>query len=767
MPPQSSTQQPSNLAAAELDEVQRQMDVIFEAVGSSDLAVTREALKKSHILIADLLRKLKATTAELASAETQLVNFAAEKRNKRRGKGPKIAGDPLTLSPLEKQAQLVLDVTRVFGKLYTLFFNPYLSDDLFGVSADSVGWSRNDVSVRYDQAFPDNQRIGRSLDLLFCLPIEARKMAQDKYKPFVKQMLKIAESERTQMAHRAREAALDIYEPIRNVIDQGFADLKSQGVRLTFKRPGQKSSETEITSFAMDLFLPDCNLCRKAIPGLGALIGIVEYAPGKFSSTPLCPLLYKSHCVVAGEEFLSPVLFRLARAVLYGPRSAMKTEGLVFNAKNPLADLTTKVTPGLIAGFAIVARVVLSPDPSFSKDGKGSSTGVNYAGDMELYTQFLMSIWNEAGGRKVIKTWTENLFPTATATTSTTSTEQSGSSADQPHPPLPSETIASLIARNRLANQVQPEAELEEDGFYQLPTTEDPDASFYAMRDQEFNYREEEEDDEDEGSSEDEDAIQMVFDEENGLIVEETTRPLIVEDDSPQIQAHLTRDHTLEGQASPRLTASPSLPTVAPQTRQAPPPLPPRSTRPPEPSPAPALTVNTQSLTSAAPPSLLSSSATQDNAAVPGKRPRPRPRPRPLVHQHTPAISTPPSILSSVGNPDGDSPNPVTGIAAAVQSLTITANVQNVDSLPIQEPNDNQTTSKRRTTRSTAAASVIAAPSASNPANPTQLSVIAELDNESLAGSEEPEESESRSKGKAKGTVAGAGKSGKRKARKT
>lgn len=124
-------------------------------------------------------------------------------------------------------------------------------------------------------------------------------------------MLKSAENERTQMAHRGREAALDIYEPIKNIINDSFAELEDQGVCLVFKRAGQKTSETEVKSFGTDFFLPDCNLCRKDLPGLGALVGITEYAAGKFSSTPLCPLLYKYHHVIAGEEFLSPVLTRV------------------------------------------------------------------------------------------------------------------------------------------------------------------------------------------------------------------------------------------------------------------------------------------------------------------------------------------------------------------------------------------------------------------------------------------------------------------------
>ncbi|KAJ2932119.1 hypothetical protein H1R20_g4993, partial [Candolleomyces eurysporus] len=813
--PPSSTAQPSepvppesrNLTAAEIEEAQAQMDDISGALHSSDLAVTRGALKKSHILIASLLRKLKATTAELALAEAKLVNIAAEQRKTRRGKGTTgTEGATVIPSQIVQQGNRVADTARIFGKLFTIFFNPYMSEELFGVVASSIGWSRNDTSVRYDPAFPDNIRIGRALDLLFCLPAEARKMAEDNFDPFIKQMLKVAESERTQIAHRARDAALDIYEPIKNLIDDGFAELDDQDIRLTFKRPGQKSSETEVTGFGTDFFLPDCNIVRKDLPGLGELIGIVEYAPGKFSSSPLCPLLYKTHHVVAGEEFLSPVLFRLARAVLYGPKSAMKTEGLVLNANNALKKLTLKVTPGLIAGFSNAARIIASPDPSFSKDGKGSFTGIDYAQDLETYTQFLMAIWNEPGGQKIAKAWTENLFPTAARASSAPA--QSSDSAAVPRPP-PSESLADLIARNRRANQaVQSEAELDESGCYQLPTTEDWGASLYGNQDSDSE-KEGEDSEDDDGNRE------ILFDEENGIVVERTTATnisndreptysLVIEEDSPHLQAHLqfaqasstppftsgrifntpppaifsTRDQAVEAQTRSQPVAPPTLMTAS-QTHRGPPPIPPRSTRP---SPVPALAASVQNLTFPnpppvnPPPDLPSSSTYKDTVVLPNdhtqkstadSQQRQRPRPRPLNH-HLTAATTPHPVPTT--NTSGGSSDSINHVAAAVESLNITADSQDSSDARIQSEqhgiDKNQSSTSRRTTRSTAGASTITAPLVSTPVppgevNPTiQLSVIAEV-NEEIAPTDDAVNGTSRSKGKAKG--AAVGKRGKRK----
>ncbi|RXW22753.1 hypothetical protein EST38_g3098 [Candolleomyces aberdarensis] len=809
MPPRSAGQTPSstaqpsepapsefrNLTSAEVEEAQAQMDDISGALHSSDLAVTRGALKKSHLLIASLLRKLKATTAELALAEAKLVNIAANQRKTRRGKGTTgTEGATVIPSQIVQQGNRVADIARIFGKLFTIFFNPYMSEDLFGVVASSIGWSRNDISVRYNPAFPDNIRIGQALDLLFCLPGEARKMAEDNFDPFVKQMLKVAESERTQIAHRARDAALDIYEPIKNLINDGFAELDDQGIRLTFKRPGQKSSETEVTGFGTDFFLPDCNIVRKDLPGLGELIGIVEYAPGKFSSSPLCPLLYKTHHVVAGEEFLSPVLFRLARAVLYGPKSAMKTEGLILNANNALKKLTLKVTPGLIAGFSNAARIVASPDPSFSKDGKGSFTGIDYAQDLETYTQFLMAIWNEPGGQKIAKMWTENLFPTAARAPSAPG--QSSDSAPAPPPP-PSDSIADLIARNRRANQaVQSEAELDESGCYQLPTTEDWDASYRNQDDD--SDKEEEEDDEGNG--------EMFYDEENGIVVEQTTAmnisdnrepaySFVIEEDSPHLQAHFqfaqasstppftpgifdlpppaifsARDQAVEGQARSRPVAPPTLMTAS-QTHRGPPPIPPRSTRP---SPVPASAASIQFSTLPSPPPVhpppdLPSSSAHEDLVVPNdstqksaadNQERQRPRPRPLNRRLT-AETTPHPVPTT--NTPGGSSDSVNHVTTAVESLNITADAQASSNPEIQsaQHGKNLSSTDRRTTRSTAGAITITAPLVSTPVPPgevnptTQLSVIAEVDEEIA-----PIDSAGTSRNKGKAAV---GKRGKRK----
>ena len=125
-----------------------------------------------------------------------------------------------------------------------------------------------------------------------------------------------AEAKRSEAVRRGRDNGPAIFEPLREHITAEIDHVRSQGEDLSFKRGKATSKSVSVLqTFSKDLFAPPASSCRKKLPGILELIGIVEIQPGVYKSDPFCKLIYRSYEKAPGKEFLSDVLFRVSQMV--------------------------------------------------------------------------------------------------------------------------------------------------------------------------------------------------------------------------------------------------------------------------------------------------------------------------------------------------------------------------------------------------------------------------------------------------------------------
>lgn len=96
-------------------------------------------------------------------------------------------------------------------------------------------------------------------------------------------------------------------------------------------------------------------------------------------------------------------------------------------------------------------RIVLSPDDSFTRDGKGPTTGIMWIDDFNHYLYILMSIWDEDSGQVIASEWNKNVFPKAARQNGPSSSSTAVANTAPPLAPHGREAANQIIARHREA----------------------------------------------------------------------------------------------------------------------------------------------------------------------------------------------------------------------------------------------------------------------------------------------------------------------------
>ncbi|KAF6755023.1 hypothetical protein DFP72DRAFT_847980 [Ephemerocybe angulata] len=509
----------------------------------------RSALRVAFLVIQGLRGQVQDLRDDLAEAMVELEDIKATKRVRRRKKK---AGEGSEEEPDDD------DLIARLAKFYVIFFSPFTGDHLFSIAdEDAVGWTSDDIQTRFDRRFPKNPKIGEALDLLACAePQMKERIRAPADLSFKKEFKAAAERERTQAARRARACGPDIF---RDLQDRIANEIARHVPPLTLRKT-RDGAPRKLSGYGKDLFTPDAGVCRACLSSITEVIGIQEMLPGQYKSNPFCPLIYKSYEEVDGNEFMNDALFCLGRALIYGETFTLVHDALVLNKNNPISGYALRATPGFIAFVATLARIILSPDGSFTRDGKGPTTKIDWLGDFWKSLKFLLEIWSDDSDNDIAEEWNKNVFPTYTRGPPSTPASPAAYTA-----PQDTDTdVDERVARSRRARQ---ERQLEEEEVpFTFPSDQDPndDSMMQPHGGQEYHYSDEEND----STAEEEE-----YDEETGLFYQRNKQSNLGSP-SPSIQSSTYSERNWE-LAGPLAHQGP-----APQTetllRRRPPPIPPR-----------------------------------------------------------------------------------------------------------------------------------------------------------------------------------------------
>ncbi|EDR00664.1 uncharacterized protein LACBIDRAFT_313198 [Laccaria bicolor S238N-H82] len=116
------------------------------------------------------------------------------------------------------------------------------------------------------------------------------------------------------------------------------------------------------------------------------------------------------------KVFMNPQLVLALKGLLTGAASITKVGKYAKPKTRATLWGLLGVTPGSIAGIAILVCFIFSPDPELSA-GKGAVTGIDYGKDFTLYKMFIIQKLNTPYGKVLFDLYNQIIFGSATVNT--------------------------------------------------------------------------------------------------------------------------------------------------------------------------------------------------------------------------------------------------------------------------------------------------------------------------------------------------------------
>ncbi|KJA13372.1 hypothetical protein HYPSUDRAFT_209601 [Hypholoma sublateritium FD-334 SS-4] len=291
------------------------------------------------------LLEAQSDNAQLKAENVTLIRENAELRlqttRNRRGKG---RGKVSNLTPDE---QLAVDISRI-AKYAQLFYGPYFPNGTFGSPKPSFAY--NDV----DRYLPENLLLASAADIYHAIP-------------------------NTPSYHDAIQNSDKFKERFLKGVGDGISNALDRFRRMggqVFGIPGNIFTTTHYP--------------RATVPEIRQLLGITQATntSGKvYDIYPEFPpvLFPTDRPGDMRHVFLNPLLFKVARMILYGDTYLFWTPGgkqhLTFRSNGTYAHndgRNIEATDGFIASIAMLTCFILSPDSEFGSKGNGNISGVDW-----------------------------------------------------------------------------------------------------------------------------------------------------------------------------------------------------------------------------------------------------------------------------------------------------------------------------------------------------------------------------------------------------